>query len=87
MPCYGPTHNGYTHNRVPVACADCAELNRFLVNPTEQVARFTWIGTRRTHISKDLNPRHYDLYTDKGRTPYTLVITKTKRQYEDQLSS
>ncbi|KAE9962857.1 hypothetical protein BLS_009949 [Venturia inaequalis] len=88
MPCYQPTRNGYnTYPRVPTACADCAELNRFLVNPTQQVAKFAWVGPRRNHISKDLNPRHYDLYTDKGRTPYTLVITKTKRQYEDQLST
>lgn len=89
MACHAATRNdyGYTINRAHIACADCAELNRFLASPTEQVARFRWAGTRRTHISKELNPRHYDLYTDKGGTPFTLIITKTKRQYEDQLAT
>ncbi|TID25845.1 hypothetical protein E6O75_ATG03708 [Venturia nashicola] len=87
MPCNGSTRTyGYPYNRVQDACADCAELNRFLVSPTQEVARFTLVGPRRTHISKYLNPRHYDLYIDKGRTPHTLVIKKTKKHYEDELS-
>jgi hypothetical protein len=67
-------------------CTDCAELNRFLVNPDEQVARFTMVGGRRDHISRKLEGKFYIIETEKRRSPYTLVITKTKNGYEDMVS-
>ncbi|KAH8811098.1 hypothetical protein F5884DRAFT_781170 [Xylogone sp. PMI_703] len=68
-------HNG-------ISCKDCESLNEFLVSTTEKVWRFPAAERRRSHIEHSLDRKLFKLETDRrGRTPYTLVVTKLGREY------
>lgn len=72
---------------VTCKCADCRELNQFLANPSEEVHHFRMAEDRRRHLEYAIRENHCDLSfkTEKGRSPYTLVCTKTTASYKARL--
>jgi hypothetical protein len=68
-------------------CSHCAELKRFLEDPTEPEHRFRAIQGVRTHLEEIIKRDHCDLNlrTEKERSPYTLVCTKNDASYRRQL--
>jgi hypothetical protein len=74
---------------VACKCAECAELRRFLENPREPVHRFSVKEERRNHLADQIRKHKLDLdsKTEKKGSPYTLVCTKNKASYEEQLKT
>ncbi|KZM18478.1 uncharacterized protein EKO05_0007675 [Ascochyta rabiei] len=62
-------------------CTACADLNAFLTNPKERIGRFSYAERTRKHLRYRLsNDFHID--TEKRKSPYTLVVTKTNKTHE-----
>ncbi|KAI3329456.1 hypothetical protein HD806DRAFT_287713 [Xylariaceae sp. AK1471] len=76
---------GLVRKRVSCPCADCRTLNQFLVDPTQPVGRFRMNTARRQHLHQKLDASGIDCthITERGGTTYTLVVTKTGKQYEE----
>jgi hypothetical protein len=70
-------------------CADCAELKRFLEDPSEAVHRFSVRQDRRDHLEHMIRGRKcdLDLQTDRRGSPHTLVCTKNKASYQERLTT
>jgi hypothetical protein len=70
-------------------CEDCAELKRFLKDPTKPVHRFRLREDRRRHLEHNI--RDYkcdlDLKTERTGSPHTLVCTKNKASYRESLTT
>lgn len=68
-------------------CFDCDDLNAFLSSPKQRVDRFKVNKERRKHIHQLLEYHKIDCthVSERQGTPYTLVITKTFKQQEQQL--
>lgn len=75
--------------RLPAGCgcADCARLDQFLVSPTEPVGRFPMAEKRRKHLHYQLESQggDYTQDTERTRSPYTLVVTRTNKSYNEAL--
>lgn len=71
-----------------INCANCKELNAFLMNPTEQSHGFSRVQFERTHLEEQIRATKCDLTftTVKGRAPHTLLCTKTDATYRRNLS-
>lgn len=67
-------------------CPDCVLLDKFLIHPFQSVYRFAMAERRRTHLEYRLDRRYYKMETERTRSPYTLVVTKTGREYQEQLA-
>jgi len=70
-------------------CADCAELRRFLEDPSEAVHRFSIRQDRRSHLEEKIRQHKCDLdfTTERNRSPHTLVCTKNKASYQEELKT
>jgi len=70
--------------RVPCSCRDCEMLNSFIVDPIQRVGRFSVGKSRRMHIHQQLdNAREtYTHLTERIGNPQTLVVTKTRTEWE-----
>ncbi len=68
------------------ACADCRELQTFVLDAAEQVHRFRVRQDRRSHVENQIRNQHLDMScaTDRKGSPQTLVCTKTRRRYQRQ---
>ncbi|KAA1065813.1 hypothetical protein PGT21_010861 [Puccinia graminis f. sp. tritici] len=68
----------FTIPHVNCRCSDCKDLNQFLQNTSQRVGRFEMAEPRRYHLKEQLDGAHIACTqeTMKGRTPYTLVVTK-----------
>lgn len=78
-------------------CEVCNTLGRFISDPNSMSTSFTMATKQRQHIEAmlgntgrplpqgatghDAKTSDYDTRTEKGHTPFTLVVTKTKRQW------
>jgi hypothetical protein len=69
---------------VTCSCADCAELKRFLTNPTERQHSFPMAEKRRRHLEDVINAGKCDLActTTRSSSPHILVCTKTTASHE-----
>ena len=71
---------------VPCRCKDCAELNRFLADPTRKLWTFKAAQAQRSHVEASI--RHsgcdVDFVTEKRGSPYSLVCTKNQATYENR---
>ncbi|KAH6653845.1 hypothetical protein BKA67DRAFT_658183 [Truncatella angustata] len=67
-------------------CLDCQTLNRFLEDSSAQSDRYCMAEKRRKHLVQKLNygMGYYSIVTERGRTPYTLVVTKTTKPYDNK---
>lgn len=63
-------------------CQDCVDLDKFLRNPTERTKRFQMAQERRKHLDYKLDDRFFKKSTDKSKSPHTLIVTKTRAQYQ-----
>lgn len=66
------------------SCEDCVELIHFLEHPRETQHQFNIGVKRRNHLEKILH-RHscsVTCATERKRSPYTLIVTKTQAAYE-----
>jgi 2OG-Fe(II) oxygenase superfamily len=70
-------------------CADCTELRRFLEDPSEAVHRFSMRQDRRSHLEEKIRQHKCDLdfTTERNRSPHTLVCTKNKASYQEELKT
>lgn len=77
----------WTRPQAGCGCADCVRLDEFLVSPTEPVGRFPMAEKRRKHLHNQLESQRgdYTQDTERTRSPYTLVVTKTNKSYNDAL--
>ena len=79
------TPKNWTRPTVSCSCNDCRDLSAFLSDPLKDCGRFTMAQKRRQHLEHQIKYGlcHPDIKTDtdkKGST-HTLVVTKTKAQY------
>ena len=72
--------------RPPVSCpcADCKDLNAFLTSPTAKKWNFKAAAKRRNHIESNLWGQDVQR-RNEGRSPLTLVVTKTQAKYQAAL--
>src|SRR5260221_10539633 len=70
--------------KIDCTCDDCAELKRFLEDPSETVHRFRVRQDRRQHLADRIRSSHsdLDLVTDKRGSPQTLVCTKNWASFQ-----
>lgn len=75
--------------RVPCPCRDCQTLNSFITNPTQRVGRFPIGKSRRMHIHQQLDGAKgtYTHITERIGNPQTLVVTKTRTEWESGVSA
>jgi len=68
-------------------CADCKQLQSFLKEPETQVYYFRVKEERRRHLHNQIKTHVPDMthVTDRRGSPYTLVCTKTRDSYRNQL--
>ncbi len=68
---------------VTCACADCAELNRFLADPAERQHAFKMAQSRRNHLESEIQKVSADLdrQTDRRPRPQVLICTKNTGTY------
>ncbi|KAH7068099.1 hypothetical protein BKA63DRAFT_106173 [Paraphoma chrysanthemicola] len=59
-------------------CGPCVKVHAFLLNPTQQRARYSYADRTRIHMQSKLNHDDFNFHTER-RT--TLVIQKTNNQY------
>lgn len=64
-------------------CGDCYGLGRFLTNPDQKVGRFSMAEKRRRHLEYKLHDSGCTLDTERRGSPYTLVVTKTLKKWQD----
>ncbi len=64
-------------------CADCAQLHRFLDNPTEARWAFKAAEQRRKHVEQNIKTHKLDVdhVTNHSSRPYQLVCTKNQNSY------
>lgn len=63
-------------------CAQCLDLRRLMVSPTEEIGRFRYNGDIRKHLQKSVPSVGYSVRKDKsGPSPYTLVVQKNHQAY------
>ncbi|KAJ4364668.1 hypothetical protein N0V83_009265 [Neocucurbitaria cava] len=63
-------------------CDPCRAVQAFLMNPTQSIGRFSYAEKIRSHLKYSFDDGHDFIFdTEKGKSPYTLVIRKTNRQY------
>ena len=69
---------------MPPCCVDCAAVNTFLANGTEQTFRIGVNKKRRGHIHQRLEANKVDCRHESERhtIPHSLVITKTSTQFQ-----
>jgi hypothetical protein len=72
--------------RIRCTCADCRELQTFVLDPVERTHRFRLRKDRRQHLHQQIQRHGLDMAHDTERrgSPQTLVCTKTRRTYERQ---
>jgi hypothetical protein len=72
--------------KIRCTCADCRELQAFLLDPVEQTHRFAVRKDRRRHLHEQIQRHRLDMTheTERRGSPQTLVCTKTRRTYERQ---
>ena len=75
----------YGYGDESCSCAPCNALQGFLANAKERVGRFRYNESTRSHLRYKLNSVDFKFDTERGRSPYTLVITKTHNKYENEL--
>jgi hypothetical protein len=77
--------------RKPVSCPcwDCKPLNQFLVSPTQLVGHFCIGAVRRQHLMGKLKAFGVDCTykVEQNGKRSTLVVTKTEKQYESQITA
>lgn len=64
------------------ACSPCRDMDQFLINPQQQVARFSLLTKDRNHLEKRLPQSLFRCGVDRSRTPYTLVVYKISQDGE-----
>ena len=73
------------------SCGDCPKLDAFLRCPTQKVEQFKMAEKRRTHIESRLGRYEYSaspefsMTTERNKSPYTLVVTKSRKDGETEL--
>ena len=65
------------------SCEDCVSLDTFLKSPDSYQTRFSVNGKRRDHIEERLKQSYCVIATIREGTPYTLVVEKTGREWEN----
>ena len=70
--------------KLSCACADCRELQKFVLDPVEQSHRFRVRKDRRQHLHQQIENHGLDMthVTDRKGSPQTLVCTKDRRSYQ-----
>lgn len=78
-----PAKPTYSRQGVRCSCGDCAELNRFLVDPARGVEHFKIAERRRVHLENELSSARVDCANKVTRfgIPHTLVVVKTTKQH------
>lgn len=73
----------YRRPRGGCGCSNCRALDDFVTNPKRKVGRFPVNNNQRAHLH-NMCVRSPDLIhkTERRGSPYTLVVTKTTRDYE-----
>jgi hypothetical protein len=59
----------------------CREVRRFLADPNQASARFSYPQRERKHMENSLRWEDYKFETIKTKSPHTLVIHKTTNEY------
>ena len=69
--------------KLSCACADCRELQKFVLDPVEQTHRFRVRQDRRQHLHQMIERHGLDMTheTERKGSPQTLVCTKDRRSY------
>ncbi|KAJ4303129.1 hypothetical protein N0V90_002021 [Kalmusia sp. IMI 367209] len=62
-------------------CGPCLSLAQFLADPHRAVGRFSYAEKTRKHLQYSLNYEDFKFDTERGRTPYTLVVHKTNNEF------
>lgn len=73
----------WSQPRVACHCSDCHQLNRFLADPTQKTGRFPMAEKRRKHLQYKLPDTGCTHETVCQGSPYTLVVTKTMKKWQD----
>ncbi len=70
--------------KLSCSCADCRELQAFVLDLVEQTHRFRVRQDRRQHLHQMIEKHGLDLthVTERKGSPQTLVCTKTRRSYQ-----
>ncbi|MGH7947431.1 MAG: hypothetical protein ACREF9_20855, partial [Opitutaceae bacterium] len=68
---------------VSCRCADCRELQTFVLDPVERVHRFRVRQDRRQHLHQTIDRHGLEMthVTERKGSPQTLVCTKDRRSY------
>jgi len=74
-------------SKIFCTCANCAEVNRFLLSSTQPMYRFRSLKTDREHVESHLRLAEADVNctTDRAGSPQTLIIAKTDASYQKKL--
>lgn len=74
---------------VKCKCTDCAELNRFLADPTERQHRFQMRQSLRDHLESQIRTYHCDVdcTTDRRPRPQILICTKNVATHQRLLKA
>ncbi|KAF3009974.1 hypothetical protein E8E13_011285 [Curvularia kusanoi] len=67
-------------------CGPCQGLQKFLENPTQRVGRFSYAKETRRHLESQIDSYDFEVKTEKGKSPHTLVLTKTHNRSRRELS-
>jgi hypothetical protein len=63
-------------------CEACRDVQRFLIHPQQSEGHFSYAEKIRKHLEYSFNYRQDFIFTTvKYKSPYTLVIRKTKNEY------
>lgn len=79
----------WARDGVSCGCRDCSTLNKFLLDPRQQVGRFPMSQKRRDHLERTTKSKHpgFKLGTDYRGSPHTLIVTKTNNCYQESLKA
>lgn len=69
---------------LPCSCSCCKELNRFLLNPTQQVARFILTTREMTHIKNKRLGFDIGWSSEQEECSFYTVFTKSDRKAKEQ---
>ena len=68
------------------SCLTCSELDDFLASPVKSEWRYKAAERERKHIDRQLYSIDCNTSVDKSKgTPFTLVVTKNNKSYENEL--
>ncbi|KAF2670498.1 hypothetical protein BT63DRAFT_454687 [Microthyrium microscopicum] len=70
-----------------MSCSPCLELDRFLADPIERVCHIRRNGEMRKHLKYNLDGRFLDSHIEQSGSPFTLVVTKKRTEYDVLLKS